>query len=303
MSRVKTHCSHNFFQALTAWGCVSAGTKKLFSLLSVTSYSSFAFHKVSVTIYNSECWLFARLRSSFSPTACATRHWFFSLSLPPVSNIKNIDPGKFPLHHCYCLNNVTNDLTGGYTKEVGNWMCLWWIISFGAEGCSLNSADLILVITTTTLRSTAITHDEWLLWLHDLSLRWLHSASQSGMEPSVKCLAWSDWKKASLSSLEYKLEHRRHDLQCMIHHLGHFFCPEITHRRWARASLHQQTPETSMSPRELKSKDWHLHRSVSWTTKYCRANPSPEILIHTPDLTEFNISGCIWVFWFYDWLM
>uniref|UniRef100_A0A8D2P8H7 HERV-H LTR-associating 1 n=1 Tax=Zosterops lateralis melanops TaxID=1220523 RepID=A0A8D2P8H7_ZOSLA len=56
------------------------GTKKLFSLLSVTSYSSFAFHKVSVTIYN-------------------------------ISNAKNIDPGKFPLHYCYCLNNVTNDLT------------------------------------------------------------------------------------------------------------------------------------------------------------------------------------------------
>ncbi|NXO42532.1 HHLA1 protein, partial [Locustella ochotensis] len=56
------------------------GTKKLFSLLSVTSYSSFAFHKVSVTIYN-------------------------------ISNAKDIDPGKFPLHYCYCLNNVTNDLT------------------------------------------------------------------------------------------------------------------------------------------------------------------------------------------------
>ncbi|NXG23300.1 HHLA1 protein, partial [Grallaria varia] len=56
------------------------GTKKLFSLLSVTSYSSFAFHKVSVTIYN-------------------------------ISNVKNVDPGKFSMHYCYCLNNVTNDLT------------------------------------------------------------------------------------------------------------------------------------------------------------------------------------------------
>ncbi|NXL84287.1 HHLA1 protein, partial [Alectura lathami] len=55
------------------------GTKKLFSLLSITSYSSFAFHKVSVTIYN-------------------------------ISSLKNVDPGKFPMHHCYCLNNVTNDL-------------------------------------------------------------------------------------------------------------------------------------------------------------------------------------------------
>ncbi|NXV42877.1 HHLA1 protein, partial [Uria aalge] len=56
------------------------GTKKLFSLLSITSYSSFAFHKVSVTVYN-------------------------------ISNVKNVDPGKFPMHYCYCLNNVTNDLT------------------------------------------------------------------------------------------------------------------------------------------------------------------------------------------------
>ncbi|XP_057285820.1 HERV-H LTR-associating protein 1 [Pezoporus wallicus] len=59
---------------------VLRGTKKLFSLLSITSYSSFAFHKVSVTIYN-------------------------------ISNVKNVDPGKFPMRYCYCLNNVTNDLT------------------------------------------------------------------------------------------------------------------------------------------------------------------------------------------------
>ncbi|XP_033925638.1 HERV-H LTR-associating protein 1 [Melopsittacus undulatus] len=59
---------------------VLRGTKKLFSLLSITSYSSFAFHKESVTIYN-------------------------------ISNVKNVDPGKFPMHYCYCLNNVTNDLT------------------------------------------------------------------------------------------------------------------------------------------------------------------------------------------------
>ncbi|KAJ7409114.1 hypothetical protein WISP_116608 [Willisornis vidua] len=56
------------------------GTKTLFSLLSVTSYSSFAFHKVSVTIYN-------------------------------ISNVRNVDPGKFPMRYCYCLNNMTNDLT------------------------------------------------------------------------------------------------------------------------------------------------------------------------------------------------
>ncbi|XP_074799042.1 HERV-H LTR-associating protein 1 [Natator depressus] len=56
------------------------GTKKFFSLLSITSYSSFAFHKVSVAIYN-------------------------------ISNLKNVDPSKFPMRYCYCLNNMTNDLT------------------------------------------------------------------------------------------------------------------------------------------------------------------------------------------------
>lgn len=66
MSRAETFCSHNLFQMLIAWACISAGTKKLFSLLSVTSYSSFAFHKVSVTVYNSEC-LSALLRTGAVP--------------------------------------------------------------------------------------------------------------------------------------------------------------------------------------------------------------------------------------------
>ncbi|XP_004680037.1 PREDICTED: HERV-H LTR-associating protein 1 [Condylura cristata] len=55
-------------------------SRKFFSLLSVTSYSSFAFHKFSVAIYN-------------------------------ISNLKAVDPVKFPTRHCYCLNNRTNDLS------------------------------------------------------------------------------------------------------------------------------------------------------------------------------------------------
>ncbi|XP_019506824.1 PREDICTED: HERV-H LTR-associating protein 1 [Hipposideros armiger] len=55
-------------------------SKKFFSLLSITSYSSFAFHKLSVTIYN-------------------------------ISNLKTVDPAKFPTRYCYCLNNRTNDLS------------------------------------------------------------------------------------------------------------------------------------------------------------------------------------------------
>ncbi|XP_053323894.1 HERV-H LTR-associating protein 1 [Spea bombifrons] len=56
------------------------GAKKFFSFLSVTSYSSMAFHKVSIFIYN-------------------------------ISNIKYVDYQKFPMRYCYCLNNRTNDLT------------------------------------------------------------------------------------------------------------------------------------------------------------------------------------------------
>lgn len=123
MSRVKTCCSHNLFQQLIAWAHVSAGTKKLFSLLSVTSYSSFAFHKVSVTIYNSECLSTLLHAEAFSFAQPVHQDTDFSPPLLAVSNVKSVDPGKFPMH-CYCLNNVTNDLTGGYTREVGNCMCL-----------------------------------------------------------------------------------------------------------------------------------------------------------------------------------
>ncbi|KAM5158172.1 uncharacterized protein ACMZJ9_009419 [Mantella aurantiaca] len=55
------------------------GAKSFFSFLSVTSYSSFAFHKVSILIYN-------------------------------ISNLKHVDYHKFPMRYCYCLNNRTNDL-------------------------------------------------------------------------------------------------------------------------------------------------------------------------------------------------
>ncbi|XP_058132027.1 HERV-H LTR-associating protein 1 isoform X2 [Dasypus novemcinctus] len=54
--------------------------KKFFSLLSITSYSLFAFHKFSVAIYN-------------------------------ISSLKSVDPATFPTRYCYCLNNRTNDLS------------------------------------------------------------------------------------------------------------------------------------------------------------------------------------------------
>ncbi|KAK1331884.1 hypothetical protein QTO34_007560 [Cnephaeus nilssonii] len=55
-------------------------SKRFFSLLSITSYSSFAFHKLSVAVYN-------------------------------ISNLKTVDQAKFPTRYCYCLSNRTNDLS------------------------------------------------------------------------------------------------------------------------------------------------------------------------------------------------
>ncbi|KFO30968.1 HERV-H LTR-associating protein 1 [Fukomys damarensis] len=55
-------------------------SRRFFSLLSISSYSSFAFHKVSVAVYN-------------------------------ISNLKTVDPAKFPTRFCYCLNNRTNDVS------------------------------------------------------------------------------------------------------------------------------------------------------------------------------------------------
>ncbi|XP_021087830.1 HERV-H LTR-associating protein 1 [Mesocricetus auratus] len=55
-------------------------SKQFFSVLSITSHSSIAFHKVSVAIYN-------------------------------ISNPKKVDPAKFPTRYCYCLSNRTNDLS------------------------------------------------------------------------------------------------------------------------------------------------------------------------------------------------
>uniref|UniRef100_A0A8C6YGI6 HHLA1 neighbor of OC90 n=1 Tax=Naja naja TaxID=35670 RepID=A0A8C6YGI6_NAJNA len=61
-------------------GSFLQGTKEFFSLLSIVSYSSYAFHKVSIVLYN-------------------------------ISSLRSIDPTKFSTRYCYCINNRTNDLT------------------------------------------------------------------------------------------------------------------------------------------------------------------------------------------------
>ncbi|XP_070700912.1 HERV-H LTR-associating protein 1 [Pempheris klunzingeri] len=57
-----------------------SGSRQLFSLLSVTSYSSLALHKLTLLVYN-------------------------------ISSIKSIESNKFRRRFCYCVTNETNDLT------------------------------------------------------------------------------------------------------------------------------------------------------------------------------------------------
>uniref|UniRef100_W5N4R2 Uncharacterized protein n=1 Tax=Lepisosteus oculatus TaxID=7918 RepID=W5N4R2_LEPOC len=52
----------------------------LFSMLSVTSHSSLALHKITILVYN-------------------------------ISDFRNIEPSTFPMRYCYCFTNRTNDLT------------------------------------------------------------------------------------------------------------------------------------------------------------------------------------------------
>ncbi|XP_054483566.1 HERV-H LTR-associating protein 1 [Anoplopoma fimbria] len=57
-----------------------SGSRQLFSLLSVTSYSSLALHKLTLLVYN-------------------------------ISSIKSVESNKFRRRFCYCVTNETNDLT------------------------------------------------------------------------------------------------------------------------------------------------------------------------------------------------
>ncbi|KAM4552071.1 HERV-H LTR-associating protein 1 [Odontesthes bonariensis] len=57
-----------------------SGSRQLFSLLSVTSYSSLALHKLTLLVYN-------------------------------ISSIKSIESSTFRRRFCYCVTNETNDLT------------------------------------------------------------------------------------------------------------------------------------------------------------------------------------------------
>ncbi|OPJ88380.1 HERV-H LTR-associating protein 1 [Patagioenas fasciata monilis] len=51
-----------------------------------------------------------------------------------VSNVKNVDPGQFPMH-CYCLNNVTNDLT---VRQSNDSDCIYICVMTGQTGRNLS---------------------------------------------------------------------------------------------------------------------------------------------------------------------
>ncbi|CAM9324949.1 unnamed protein product, partial [Lampetra planeri] len=55
-------------------------SRQLFSLLSVTSYSSLALHKLTLLVYN-------------------------------ISNIRSLERNMYRRRFCYCVSNETNDLT------------------------------------------------------------------------------------------------------------------------------------------------------------------------------------------------
>ncbi|KAM9439402.1 HERV-H LTR-associating protein 1 [Clarias gariepinus] len=57
-----------------------AGSEHLFSVLSVTSHSTLALHKITLLVYN-------------------------------ISSFQDIETTLFPLRYCYCVTNKTNDLT------------------------------------------------------------------------------------------------------------------------------------------------------------------------------------------------
>ncbi|XP_032387776.1 uncharacterized protein hhla1 [Etheostoma spectabile] len=62
-----------------------SGSRQLFSLLSVTSYSSLALHKLTLLVYN-------------------------------ISSIKSLESSRFRRRFCYCVTNETNDLTGEHIE-------------------------------------------------------------------------------------------------------------------------------------------------------------------------------------------
>ncbi|KAM7379818.1 hypothetical protein PAMP_005340 [Pampus punctatissimus] len=74
-----------------------SGSRQLFSLLSVTSYSSLALHKLTLLVYN-------------------------------ISSIRSIESNMFRRRFCYCVTNETNDLT---VSQRNNSDCIYICVMAG----------------------------------------------------------------------------------------------------------------------------------------------------------------------------
>ncbi|KAM7400037.1 hypothetical protein PAMA_004637 [Pampus argenteus] len=81
-----------------------SGSRQLFSLLSVTSYSSLALHKLTLLVYN-------------------------------ISSIRSIESNMFRRRFCYCVTNETNDLT---VSQRNNSDCTYICVMAGKMGRELS---------------------------------------------------------------------------------------------------------------------------------------------------------------------
>uniref|UniRef100_A0AAQ4R9V9 Uncharacterized protein n=1 Tax=Gasterosteus aculeatus aculeatus TaxID=481459 RepID=A0AAQ4R9V9_GASAC len=77
-----------------------SGSRQLFSLLSVTSYSSLALHKLTLLLYN-------------------------------ISSIRSLESNKFRRRFCYCVTNETNDLT---VSQRNHSDCIYICVMAGKTG-------------------------------------------------------------------------------------------------------------------------------------------------------------------------
>ncbi|XP_036876652.2 HERV-H LTR-associating protein 1 [Manis javanica] len=130
-------------------------SKRFFSLLSITSYSSFAFHKLSVAIYN-------------------------------ISNLKTVDPVKFPTRYCYCLNNRTSDVsdfTALLVDVIGNSTSFLTEIFKSTSILSvsqMNESDCIFICTMTG-KSGRNLSDFWEMAEKSPVINYTFTSSMSGV--------------------------------------------------------------------------------------------------------------------------
>nr|KAF6426338.1 HERV-H LTR-associating 1 [Molossus molossus] len=145
-------------------------SKKFFSLLSITSYSSFAFHKFSVAIYN-------------------------------ISNLKAVDQAKFPTRYCYCLSNRTNglsDFTALLVDVIGNSTSYLTEIFKSTSILSVsqrNDSDCVFICVMTGQSGRNLS-DFWEMAEKSPVVNYTFTSSLSGV-PAARTVAGTPWATAS----------------------------------------------------------------------------------------------------------